>query len=256
MKILLTFIFVQTFFLLPSLAQEQQSRLLKFKSSSQQDYYSKSDFNQKGVKLFFQGNKEEGIRNLELAHENNPSSSEVLYNMSGYFLAEKKYGKALKNINKALEMSPKDNLYLNRKAKLLINLEKYDQAIVVYQNMLKNDPNDGQCYSKLGAVYALLNKWEKAESNLLKAKNILGDKPPVLNNLANAYLMQKKYKEAIRVLNVAQIKQPNAEREITLGVAYEGLGSKQNALEHYYKAKHMGYKRKLLDKHITRVINK
>ena len=68
--------------------------------------------------------------------------------------------------------------------------------------------------------------------------------------------MQKKYKEAIRVLKLAQVRQPRAEREITLGVAFEGLGSKQGALEHYYKAKHMGYSHKRLDEHIARVINK
>ena len=68
--------------------------------------------------------------------------------------------------------------------------------------------------------------------------------------------MQKKYENAIRVLKLAQVKQPRAKREVTLGIAFEGLGDKQSALEHYYKAKNMGYNDKELDQHIARVINK
>ncbi len=243
MKIVLI-LFIIYSFPLTSLAQE---RLGKVKLGN-------SDYNQKGVKLFFEGNRSESIKNLELAHKKNPGNSEALYNMSGFYLMAKKYEPALKSINRALKISPNDTLYLNRRAKILIGQKRYQKAAEVYKKILSVDPDDKKSYSKLGAMYTLLGQWKNAELNLLKARNLLGDKPAILSSLANAYIMQEKHKVAIDVLSIAQRNNANAEREVSLGIAYEGLGDKQNALEHFYKAKDMGSKNKMLQGHIKRVI--
>jgi len=243
MKIVLILIVVYAF-PMSTLAQE---RLGKAKLGN-------SDYNQKGVKLFFEGNRSESIKNLELAHKKNPGNSEALYNMSGFYLMAKRYEPALNSINRALKISPKDTLYLNRKAKILIGQKRYQKAVEVYQEVLSIDANDGKSYSKLGAMYTLLGQWKNAESNLLNARKLLGDKPAILSSLANSYIMQEKHQQAINVLSIAQRHNVDAEREISLGIAYEGVGDKQNALEHFYKAKDMGSKNKLLQGHIKRVI--
>jgi tetratricopeptide (TPR) repeat protein len=216
---------------------------------------NEESLNELGVQLIFQGEKEQGVHQLELAHQRDPKNAAVLYNLSGYYIAEKNYGSALSSIDKALEISPSDLHFLKRKTEALLPLRKFDEAITVYKKITQIDPDNGDSYGKLGALYGLKGNWQESESSLLHARNILGDTPAILNNLASARLMLKKYQQAIEVLEVAQQRWPTADREITLGVANEGLGNKQKAVTHYRNAKELGAANKHLDAHIERVSN-
>lgn len=209
--------------------------------------------NELGMQLIFKGQKEQGLEKLELAHKVEPTNPTVLYNLSGYYLTEKNYVSALISINRALEITPNDLQFLKRKTEALLPLRRFEDAISVFKRILTLDTRNGDSYCKLGAIYGLLNQWEESEKNLLQAREILGDSPSILNNLANARLMLKKNQEAIEVLEIAQHKWPSADREITLGVAYEGLGSNEQAVFHYRKAKELGAQNKYLDSHIERV---
>lgn len=214
---------------------------------------SSQSLNELGVQLIFQGEKEQGLQQLELAHQSDPKNAAVLYNLSGYYIAEKNYESALSSINTALELSPNDLQFLKRKAEALLPLGKFEDAIIVFQKVIEIEPSSGDCLSKLGALYGLLSKWEESENSLLQARNVLGDTPAILNNLASARLMLKKYQPAIEVLEVAQQRWPTADREITLGVANEGLGNYNQAIFHYKRAKELGATNKHLDAHIERV---
>ena len=214
---------------------------------------SQESLNELAVQLIMQGNKQQGLEQLELAHRNDPSNAEVLYNISGCNLADKNYESALASIDKALLITPRDLHFLKRKTEILLSLKRFEAAADVFKSIISIEPRHADSYSKLGAIYGLLSRWQESEASLLQARNLIGDDPTVLNNLASSYLMQKKYQQAIEVLAIAQQKWPTPEREITLGVAFEGLGNRPTAISHYQKAKELGATNEHLESHIQRV---
>lgn len=209
--------------------------------------------NELAVQLIFQGDKVQGLHQLELAHQSDPSNSTVLFNLAGYYLSEKDYTSALASIDKALAISPNDLQYLKRRTDCLLPLKKFAEAAETYKKITQLEPRQGEAFCKLGALYGLLGQWQESEVVLMQARTLVEDEPSLLNNLASARLMMKKYKEAIEVLETAQQRWPTSDREITLGVAYEGLGDKPSALQHYEKAKQLGTSNKHIETNIERV---
>ena len=209
--------------------------------------------NELAVQLIFQGDKVQGLQQLELAHQGDPTNSTVLFNLAGYYLSEKDYLSALSSIDKALAISPDDLQFLKRRGDCLLPLKKFSEAAETYKKITQLSPEQGEAFCKLGALYGLLGRWQESEESLMQARTLVEDEPSLLNNLASARLMMKKYKEAIEVLELAQQRWPTSDREITLGVACEGLGDRQLALSHYENAKRLGTSNKHIEINIERV---
>ncbi len=95
--------------------------------------------------------------------------------------------------------------------------------------------------------------WPKAEVSLKKAREKLENDQRVLKNLANVYVVQSKYEQALPLLREVSRVEKSAENDIALAIAHEGLGELQEAISHYKEAQLQGESGEDLQRHIQRL---
>ena len=105
------------------------------------------------------------------------------------------------------------------------------------ENLSKNFPNSPILHSLLGAVKFSLGQIHSAELHLRSAVELDPFNEESINNLARALRAQKKYAEAIDILNSRLPYYPNSpEMHNILGGLYVDLHDLQNAIECFKKA--------------------
>jgi tetratricopeptide (TPR) repeat protein len=190
--------------------------------------------------LMDEGKSSEAVALLEgiIAH----SSSPVLLDLLGdAYTQAKELLKAEDAYRKAAEMDPSELSHQRGLGQTLMAEEKFPEALTVYQKISDLMPDDSDVYLRIAQIYRELHQLDKAEENLVRAKQYAPGNPDVLYNEAMLYEAQGRYEDAIRVLSdaVTGIKsQPAglASRHRSLSILYQQLGQLYRDAQNYQAA--------------------
>jgi tetratricopeptide (TPR) repeat protein len=126
---------------------------------------------------------------------------------------------------KAIQLQPDSwNCYWDL-AVFLSNRAHYDQAVKQFEKVIQLAPDSYRAYASLGATLLYLGEYRSAEENLIKSIDITPSHK-AYSNLSACYILQKRYPEAVSVLEKA-IKMESADYQnwANLGDAYSQIPS-------------------------------
>jgi tetratricopeptide (TPR) repeat protein len=142
---------------------------------------------------------------------------------------------------KAEEAQPGDINHRRGLAQTLLNEEKYPQALEQYQRLAEMDAEDPNNYLRLAEIYRQLKQLDKAEQNVLLAKQRAPGNLEVIYYESSIYQAQGRSDDAIRVLSdaVAGVKSQSEftpSRRRTLAILYQQLGQLYRDVSNYSAA--------------------
>src|SRR5215468_5759272 len=201
--------------------------------------------NEQGVEqltqlLMDEGKSAEAVSLLEGITEH--SSSPVLQDLLGdAYTQAHNLPKAESAYRKAADMDPSELSHQRGLGQTLLAEEKYSEALKVYQKLSDLMPDDSDVYLRIAQIYRELNQLNKAEENLLKARQYAPSSPEVMYNEDMLYQSQRRFEDAIRVLSdaVAGIKEQTSgmpSRRRSLSVLYQQLGQLYREVQNYQSA--------------------
>jgi tetratricopeptide (TPR) repeat protein len=193
------------------------------------------------TQVLLDGNKaDEAIELLEGMTAHSPSPA--LYDLLGdAYTQTHDYAKAETAYRKAVDLDPSELSHLKGLGLTLLSEEKYSDALSVYQKLADLMPDDYENYLRMALIYRELNQLDKAEENLLKARQYNPGNLEVLDNEAMIYEAQGRYEDAIRVLSdaVTGVKSQSAvlpTRRHDLAVLYQQLGMLYRDVQNFQAA--------------------
>ncbi|MCL1148032.1 hypothetical protein L2747_18670 [Shewanella marinintestina] len=164
---------------------------------------------QKSFEAYTEGNVDEAIAILLEANAKNDFDKAYIDRMLGNFYAEKgQMGTATKYLKSAVEadiLGGVDHAQtLRLYADLLIGDKKFKESIPMYYKWMeftcKEDP---QVYRRIGIAYSEQKQWDKVLEAADKGLSLSKEPDKGLYQMKlTAYFNQKKYKEAVKVLEV------------------------------------------------------
>ncbi len=189
--------------------------------------------------LMDEGKSEEAVSLLEGITQH--SSSPVLMDLLGdAYTQAHELPKAETAYRKAAEMDPSELSHQRGLAQTLFSEEKYSEALKVYQKLSDLMPDDSDVYLRIAQIYRELHQLDKAEENLVKARQYAPGSLEVMYNEGMLYESQGRYEDAIRVLSeaVAGIKGQSTmpSRRRTLSILYQQLGQLYREDQNYQAA--------------------
>ncbi len=142
---------------------------------------------------------------------------------------------------KAVELDPSELSHQRGLGQTLLAEEKYSEALKVYEKLSDVMPDDSDVYLRIAQIYRELHQLDKAEQNLVKARQYAPGSLEVMYNEAMLYQAQGRYEDAIRVLSdaVTGIKgQPATlpSRRRSLAILYQQLGQLYRDTQNYQAA--------------------
>jgi tetratricopeptide (TPR) repeat protein len=190
--------------------------------------------------LLDQNKAEDAISLLEGMTAKTPSAS--MYDLLGdAYTQTHDFAKAEGAYRKAVELEPSELNHLRGLGQTLLSEEKYSDALTVYQKLVDLMPDEADNYLRIAQIYRELHELDKAEENLVKARQYAPGSLDVMYNEAMLYQSQGRYDDAIRVLSdaVTGIKsQSNAlpSRRRSLAILYQQLGMLYRDTQNYQAA--------------------
>jgi tetratricopeptide (TPR) repeat protein len=167
------------------------------------------------------------------------SSSAVLLDLLGDAHTQAHdLAKAEDAYRKAAELDPSEPSHQRGLGQTLLAEEKYPEALKVYEKLSDLMPDDSDVYLRIAQIYRELHQLDKAEQNLVRARQYAPGSLEVMYNEAMLYQAQGRYEDAIRVLSnaVTDIKgQPPAvsSRRRSLSILYQQLGQLYRDTQNY-----------------------
>jgi tetratricopeptide (TPR) repeat protein len=190
--------------------------------------------------LLDENKSEEAVKLLEGMTDR--SSSATLFDLLGdAYTQSHDYAKAEDAYRKAVELDPSEMSHLRGLGQTLLTEEKYTEALAAYQKLADLMPDDPDNYLRIAQIYRELHQLDKAEENLLKARQYNPGSLEVLYNEAMIYESQGRYEDAIRVLSdaVTGIKGQSTvlpSRRRSLAILYQQLGMLYRDVQNYQAA--------------------
>jgi tetratricopeptide (TPR) repeat protein len=201
--------------------------------------------------LLDEGKSSEAVALLE-GMSSRASSPMLLDLLGDAYTQTKDLAKAEASYRKATELDPSELSHLRGLGQTLMAEEKYPDALVVYQKLVDLMPDEADNYLHLAQIYRETKQLDKAEENLLKARQYEPGDVKVMYNEAMLYRAQGRYDDAIRVLSdaITGVKGQSAvlpSRRRSLAILYQELGqlykdkqSYQAAVYTYEELGHLG----------------
>ena len=170
------------------------------------------------------------------------STSATLFDLLGdAYTQNHDYAKAEVAYRKAVDLDPTELNHLRGLGQTLLSEEKYSDALTVYQKLIDLMPDDSDNYLRMAQIYRELHQLDKAEENLVKARQYNPGSLEVLFNEAMIYEAQGRYDDAIRVISdaITGVKAqstvlPSNRRR--LAVLYQELGTLYRDVQNYQAA--------------------
>jgi tetratricopeptide (TPR) repeat protein len=190
--------------------------------------------------LMDEGKSAEAVSLLEGITEHSPSP--VLLDLLGdAYTQAHELAKAEQAYRRAAEMDPSELSHQRGLGQTLLAEEKYSEALAVYQKISDLMPDDSDVYLRMAQIYRELHQLDKAEDNLVKARQYAPGNLDVMYNEAMLYQAQGRFEDAIRVLSdaVTGIKAQPAgtpSRHRSLAVLYQQLGQLYRDTQNYQAA--------------------
>ncbi len=187
--------------------------------------------------LLDEGKSSEAVSLLEKMTSHTPSP--VLLDLLGdAYTQTKDLGKAEDAYRRASELDPSELNHLRGLGQTLMSEEKYADALPVYQKLIDLMPDDADNYLAIAQVYRELHQLDRAEENLLKARQYAPGDLKIMYNEAMLYEAQGRDDDAIRVLSdaIAGVKGQSAvlpSRRRSLAILYEQLGQLYRDRQNY-----------------------
>jgi len=178
--------------------------------------------------LLDQNKAEEAIALLNGMIDRSPSAT--LYDHLGdAYTQTHDFPKAEAAYRKATDLDPTELSHIRGLAQTLLSEEKYTQALTVYQKLSEMLPDDADTYLRIAQIYRELHQLDKAEENLVKARQYAPGSLEVMYNEAMIYESQGRFEDAIRVLSdaVTGVKAQSKvlpSRRRSLAILYQQLG--------------------------------
>jgi len=190
--------------------------------------------------LLDQNHAEEAIQLLNgmIAH----SPSATLYDHLGdAYTQTHEFAKAEAAYRKATELDPSELSHWRGLGQTLLSEEKYPEALTVYQKLAEMLPDDADTYLRIAQIYRELRQLDKAEENLVKARQFAPGSLEVMYNEAMIYESQGRFDDAIRVLSdaVTGVKAQSKvlpSRRRSLAILYQQLGMLYRDTQNYQAA--------------------
>jgi tetratricopeptide (TPR) repeat protein len=142
---------------------------------------------------------------------------------------------------RASEAQPEDIHHRKELAQALLGEEKYPEAIEQYQRLAQADADDPDNYLRLAQIYRQTRQLDKAEQNVLLAKQRAPNNLEVVYYEAAIYEDEARFDDSIRVLSdaVTAVKgesQFTPARRRTLAILYQQLGQLYRETSNYAAA--------------------
>jgi tetratricopeptide (TPR) repeat protein len=190
--------------------------------------------------LMDQGKSSEAVALLEGITAHSPSP--VLLDLLGDARTQThELAKAEDAYRKAAELDPSELSHQRGLGQTLLAEEKYSEALKVYQKLSDVTPDDSDMYLRIAQIYRELHQLDKAEENLVKARQYAPGNLEVMYNEAMLYQAQGRYDDAIRVLSDAATgikgQSPTVpSRRRSLAILYQQLGQLYRDTQNYQAA--------------------
>jgi tetratricopeptide (TPR) repeat protein len=190
--------------------------------------------------LMDEGKATEAVTLLEGITAHSPSP--VLLDLLGdAYTQAHELPKAERAYRKAQELDPSELSHQRGLGQTLLAEEKYADALTVYQKISDLMPDDSDVYLRMAQIHRELHQLDKAEDNLVKARQYAPGSLEVMYNEAMLYQAQGRYEDAIRVLSdaVTGIKSQSpvqASRRRSLAILYQQLGQLYRDTQNYQAA--------------------
>ena len=147
-----------------------------------------------------------------------------------------RFDEALAEIARAREADPLSPLISTNVGKILHLARRYGEAIEAHRKALALDPNFWISHSNLGLTFALTRAYDQAIAEFQRAVD-LSDSSEAKANLAYAYAVSGRSREATKILDELQTRVPQVYcSPFDLAVAYTGLGDRDRAFAWLEKA--------------------
>jgi tetratricopeptide (TPR) repeat protein len=146
--------------------------------------------------------------------------------------------KAENAYREAVELDPSELSHQRGLGQTLLAEEKYPEALKVFEKLSDVMPDDSDVYLRIAQIYRELHQLDKAEQNLVKARQYAPGSLEVMYNEAMLYQAQGRYEDAIRVLSdaVTGIKGQSpalSTRRRSLAILYQQLGQLYRDTQNY-----------------------
>lgn len=190
--------------------------------------------------LLDQSKSAEAIELLNGLIERSPSAT--LYDHLGdAYTQTHDFAKAEAAYRKAADLDPSELSHLRGLGQTLLSEEKYPEALTVYQKLAALLPDDADTYLRIAQIYRELRQLDKAEENLVKARQFAPGSLEVMYNEAMIYESQGRFEDAIRVLSdaVTGVKAQSRvmpSRRRSLAILYQQLGMLYRDTQNYQAA--------------------
>jgi tetratricopeptide (TPR) repeat protein len=187
--------------------------------------------------LMDEGKSTEAVTLLEGITAHSPSP--VLLDLLGdAHMQAHELAKAEEAYRRAVEVDPSELSHQRGLGQTLLAEEKYPEALKVYEKLSDVMPDDSDVYLRIAQIYRELHQLDKAEENLVKARQYAPGSLEVMYNEAMLYQAQGRYDDAIRVLSnaVTDIKGQSPavpSRRRSLAILYQQLGQLYRDTQNY-----------------------
>jgi len=176
---------------------------------------------------------------LELLKSANKSDDPEIHELMGRMLLAKKDNEGA---IRSFELALKNQTDAGRRPNVSLDLAQlYQQqgraqdAISLLDPIVKSSP-DPKLHFTLGALHLHQREFEPARQEFLRALQLKPDYVECYSNLGSIFLLEEKYPEAIDALTRFKAVRPEvAGTYFYLGIAYDKLDDVPNALGHYQK---------------------
>lgn len=190
--------------------------------------------------LLDQGKPKDAIEVLKSATQNSQSPS--LFDLLGDAYSQvKDYAHAEEAYRRAVSLDPNEAVHHRGLGQVLMAQDKYSDALAEYQRLAELEPDDADVYLRLAQILRELKQLDRAEENLLKAREHAPGSIEIIYNEAMLYEAQGRFEDAIRVLSdaISGVKGqttnlPSGRR--TLAILYQQLGHLYREVQNYTAA--------------------
>ena len=164
--------------------------------------------------------------------------------------------KAAKLFRKAIEADGSYALAHAGLGSALFMLGKKKAALTCYDRAISKDSSKYKYYNDRGVIRTALKQFILAEKDFLHAIKLDPKKASAFFNLGRVYLKKKKYVEAIKCLNEAEVRGlKSADLYLIRGKALQGLRKYRQAFSSYGKALNLAPSSKEIMKKCREVLN-
>ena len=187
--------------------------------------------------LLDEDKSEEAVALLRQSIQRSPSGS--LYDQLGDAYTQiRDLNHAEQAYHSAVDLEPDQVSHHRGLAQVLFDEEKFPAALTEYQKLAEMEPEDPGNYLRLAEIYRQLRQLDKAEAEVLQAKQRAPGSLEVIYNEAAIYQAEGRYDDGIRVLSdaVTAVKgqaEAAPTRRRTLAILYQVLGEMYGDQENY-----------------------